>query len=171
MPAQPAYFHKLEEAIEAFRSLPGDWIDRRTLQETLGVSKTVAWRIFRQCGAAEGPGSSLVCKRDELIRSLERIRQTGECGREVARRDRVERHLESLASAARSRHIRVASDERALALVGSRFASLPLGVELTPRRLGIDFSGMDDFLKKVGAVVYALQNDYDAVSRFVENSG
>src|SRR5664280_1377597 len=139
-------------------------------RDTLGVSKTVAWRIFRHCGATDGPGSSRVCKREDLIRALERIRQTGEYEREIGRRDRVERRLDSLVHAARSQHIRVASDDRAVELAGSRFKALPIGVELTPQRLSIEFSGMEDFLKKVGAIVYALQNDYETVSVFVENA-
>jgi len=34
--------------------------------------------------------------------------------------------------------------------------------------LTIDFQGTDDFLAKIGALVFALQNDYEAVSDFIE---
>src|SRR5579872_7274413 len=100
MPARPSYFHRLTEALEVFRQLPADWIDRRTLQDTLGVSKTVAWRILRQCGAQEGPGGSLVCRRPELIDALEAVQRTGAYQHEIRRRDRIEARLSDLLTVA-----------------------------------------------------------------------
>lgn len=168
MPATPAYFHRITGALTIFRGLPADWIDRRTVEEALGVSKTAAWRMMRRCGATEGPGNTLVCHRAELIRQLEALRETGEYSQEIARRARVEERLESLAAAARARHIGVAEEKGALALVSTRFEKLPVGVELTAGRLTIDFTGTPDFLQKIGAIVFALQNDFEAVSRFIE---
>jgi hypothetical protein len=45
---------------------------------------------------------------------------------------------------------------------------LPPGVELTPGRLTVDFFGTENFLEKVGAIVFALQNDYEAITEFIE---
>ncbi len=42
-------------------------------------------------------------------------------------------------------------------LMGTRFANLPPGVELRRGELRIAFYGTEDFLQKVGAVVFALQ--------------
>jgi hypothetical protein len=168
MPAQPAYFHRLTEALDVFRALPSEWIDRRTLQETLGVSKTVAWRILRQCGAVEGPGNTLVCPRGELIGALERLQQTGRYTYEIRRRDRVESHLAELLTLACSRHIQVAPEDHGVELLSTRFAHLPPGVDLSPTRLTIDFAGTEDFLRKFGAVMFAFQNDYDSISSFLE---
>src|ERR1039457_979770 len=168
MPAQPAYFHRLTDALEIFRLLPSDWIDSRTLQEILGVSKTVAWRILRQCGAAEGPGNTLVCPREELIAALEQLQQTGRYTYEIRRRDRVEVHLAELLTLARSRHIYVAPENRGVELLSTRFGHLPPDIDLTPIRLTIKFSGMAEFLQKFGAVVFALQNDYESISAFLE---
>jgi hypothetical protein len=42
-------------------------------------------------------------------------------------------------------------------MLGSRLANLPEGVELQRGELRIGFSGSADFLKKFGAVVFALQ--------------
>lgn len=170
MPARPAYFHRINEAIAALERLPASWVDRRTVQETLGVSKTVAWRIMRRCGAVEGPGNTLVCGRAELIRALQDLERSPECDREIRRRGRVERRLADLLAAARSRNVVVASDKRGLELVGSRFTKLPAGVNLTPGRLTLDFAGTGDFLAKVGAVVFALQNDYDTIREFIESA-
>jgi hypothetical protein len=170
MPAHPAYFHRLADAIGVLEKLPSAWIDRRTLQEVLGVSKTVAWRILRQCGASQGPGNTLVCPRQELAAALENLRTGRECVREVRRRQRLEERLTQLVTMARSHHVQVVPDSRALELFSTRFANLPGGVEISPARLTIDFFGTEDFLAKFGAVVFALQNDFEAISRFIEQS-
>lgn len=164
---QPAYFHRLTEALEVFRQLPSDWIDRRTLQDTLGVSKTVAWRILRQCGATDGPGGSLVCRRPELIQALELLQQTGAYQHEIRRRDRVEAHLSDLLTTARSRHIQVSTQDHGIELLSTRFGHLPAGIDLTPGRLTIEFAGIEEFLQKIGAMVFALQNDYEAIVTFL----
>ena len=168
MPARPDYFHRLADAIAVLEKLPSAWIDRQTLQEILGVSKTVAWRILRQCGASQGPGNTLICARQELVAALANLHASQSCGRELRRRQRLEDRLTQLLTAARSQHIRVVPDSRALELVSTRFARLPPGIELSPARLTIEFFGTEDFLEKFGAVVFALQNDFEAISRFIE---
>jgi len=171
LPAQPAYFHRLADAIEALEKLPSAWIDRRTLQTVLGVSKTVAWRLLCSCGASQGPGNTLICPRQELVAALEGLRSGQGCVQELRRRQRLEDRLTQLVTAARAQRIRVVPDSRALALVSTRFTQLPGGVELSAARLTIDFHGTEDFLAKFGAVVFALQNDFEAVSRFLESAG
>src|SRR5437868_12815196 len=96
MPARPAYFHRLTEALDVFALLETEWIDRKTLQETLGVSKTVAWRVLRSCGATAGPGNTVVCRRLELIQALEARQRTGAYAHEIRRRARVEENLDLL---------------------------------------------------------------------------
>jgi hypothetical protein len=170
MPARPAYFHRLTEALDVLVRLETEWIDRKTLQETLGVSKTVAWRILRFSGATTGPGNTLVCRRDSLLQALRALQTTGAYEHEIRRRSHLELNFAQLLQAARSRHIQVAPTARSLELVSTRFRQLPAGIELTPGRLTIDFVGTEDFLKKIGALVFALQNDYEAISGFIERS-
>jgi hypothetical protein len=62
----------------------------------------------------------------------------------------------------------VRDPKQALELINTRFAKLPANVALTPCSLHIDFFGTEEFLKAVGAVVYALHNDYEAISSFIE---
>ena len=69
------------------------------------------------------------------------------------------------------KHKEIARDTAASALVGSRFGSLPAGVDLQPGALRIDFQGPADFLQKFGAVVFALQNDWETVSEFLKAGG
>ena len=168
MPAKPFYFRQIPAAAEALRRVEGDWIDRRTVEEALGVSKTVAWRILRRCCAEDGPGNTLVCRREEFISALEAWQKGGEYRHEIRRRDRVAEYLDRLAEFGRSRRTKVAENRKAAELLGSRFGRLPAAVELTPRRLTIDFSSPQEFLERMGAVIFALQNDFDAVRAFIE---
>lgn len=168
MPASPLYAHRLEDGIRALGVMAADWIDRRTLQETLGVSKWTAWRILKRCGAQEGPGGSLVCQRLELLNQLTRLREDGRFAPEIARRTRVEQYLEGMARYASQRHKQIARNEAAVDLLSSRFANLPPGVDLQPRELRIRFQGTEEFLQKFGAVVFALHNDYEEISEFLD---
>jgi hypothetical protein len=168
MPAMPAYFHRVGDAIAALQQDSSDWVDRKAVEEALGVSKTVAWRIMRQCGAVDGPGNTLVCRRDGLIEALQKLQTTGKFERETRRRERVSAYLEHLAQFGRTRRTTVAERGRALELISSRFGKLPDGVTLTPRKLSVEFSTPEQFLEKVGAVIYALQNDFEAVREFIE---
>jgi hypothetical protein len=167
MPAAPLWIHRLADALPALASLPQDLVDRRTLEEVLGVGKWTAWRILRQCGAADGPGGALVCRRDDLVRRLEAVQQDGRLAPELARRERVERYLDGMRAYATRKHQEIARNAAAETLVGTRLASLPPGVDLAPGELRIRFRGPDEFLAKFGAVVFALQNDWERVSEFL----
>jgi len=168
MPSAPFYAHRLEEAIEVLRSMDTHWIDRRTLEEILAVSKWTAWRILKACGAGDGPGGALAIGRTDLMARLERLREDGRLAGEILRRGRVEANLDGMIRLARGKHKEIARDEVARELVSTRFASLPPGVELTPCSLRIEFFGAEDFLGKFGSVVYALHNDYERITEFIE---
>jgi hypothetical protein len=170
MPAAPLYAHRLAEGIEALAALSMDWIDRRSLEEVLGVSKWTAWRILKRCGAKEGPGGSLVCRREELIHQFQALQADGHFAPEISRRNRVEQYLNGMAVYATRRHKQIARDQAAVDLLSSRFAKLPEGVDLQPGELRIQFSGTQDFLEKFGAVVFALNNDYEQISDFMDSA-
>src|ERR1043166_3422979 len=67
MPASPLWIHGLPDALPALASLPQDLVDRRTLEDLLGVGKWTACRVLKHCGAEDGPGGALVCRRDDLV--------------------------------------------------------------------------------------------------------
>jgi hypothetical protein len=170
MPAVPLYAHRLEDAIAALAARDEDWVDRRTLEEALGVSKWTAWRILKQCGAREGPGNTLLCQREDLINQLRCLQQDGRFAPEIARRARVERYLEGLLRQTSRRQKEIARNQAAAQLLSTRFHALPPGVELTRGELRIVFTGMDDFLQKFGAVVYALNNEFEQIADFIERA-
>ena len=169
MPSVPAYLHHIADGIAAIETVSRDLIDRRTLEEALGVGKWTAWRIMKRCGAEEGPGSALVCRRQDLLQHLRRLQEDGRFGPEIQRRDRLERYLAGMVSYASRRHKEVARNQEAEALISTRFGDLPPGVDLAPEELRIAFQGTGDFLQKFGAVVYALSNDFEKIQEFIES--
>ena len=169
MPAKPSYAHRLKAAIETLQDSSASLVGRHDLEELLGVSKTVAWRILRHCQAQKGPGGALLFERLPLIARLQELAaEGGVIAREVARRERVDEQLLAMRSYLHSRQTKVVRDELAPALVSTRFQNLPANITFTPQSLRMDFYGTEDFLAAVGAIVYALQNDYHAISAFIE---
>lgn len=169
MPAKPAYLHRLGGAIATLEKPGPDWIDRRMMEELLGISNTVAWRLLRRCGAGDGPGGALMIPRPALAAALRRLAEDGEFSREIVRRNRISDYLAGMARYARREGRKIVAENRAPVLLGTRFRSLPPGVELARTRLTIDFTGSADFLEKIGSVIYALRNDLEEISCFLDN--
>src|SRR5579859_2417947 len=117
MPSTPLFLHRLADAIPALEALPADLIDRRTLEEALGVSKWTAWRILRTCGATDGPGGALVCRRGELVTALKKLAQDGRYAPEIARRERLSRYLDQIGRYAGSRRHEIAHSQAASGLL------------------------------------------------------
>jgi hypothetical protein len=171
VPAKPSWAWRLPETLPALRASDEEWIDRARVEELFGCSKTVAWRILRYCGIQPGPGGALACRRQDFIARLEHIAQDGgPIGREIGRRQRLDGILERLRPAVIANLTKVVRDDQALALLNTSFAKLPPNVTLTPSSLHIDFFGTEDFLQAVGAVVFALNNDYETISGFIEGA-
>jgi len=171
MPARPSYAGRIAEMIRDLEARRESWIDRRQLEEGLGVSKTVAWRLLRRLGAEEGPGNVLILARTDAIRGLRSLQEDGgTIDREIRRRSRVEQYLNQMRGFVAAQRTTVASQERAMDLVNTRFGSLPPNVSLTPRSLRVDFDSAAAFLKAFGAVVFALNNDYEAIREFIDGA-
>lgn len=171
MPAKPVYAHLIPELAQRLEADGQEWVDRRYLEEALGISKTVAWRLLRRLGAKEGPGNVLALTRQEAIEGVKRLPAEGGAVRdEVRRRAKLEQYLEGMRSYVAAQRTTVAADEHAIGLVNARFGKLPANVALTPRNLRIEFQNTEEFLRAFGAVVFALNNDYEAIREFIDNS-
>src|SRR5690242_20524331 len=116
MPSVPLYFHRLAEAIQVFEGQTKEWIDRRDVEQVLGVSKTVAWRLMLRCGAQNGPGNTLVCRRDDFVRAVREMINAPTYKVEIRRRERVEDQLEEMARVLHTRASKVAEGEAARGL-------------------------------------------------------
>ena len=96
------------------------------------------------------------------------LQQDGRFAPEIARHQRVEQYLDGMARFVHGKNKEIARNQAAGTLLGSRFSTLPPGVDLQAGELRIQFSGMDEFLEKFGAVVFALNNDYEKISQFMD---
>lgn len=171
MPAKPAYTHLIPELLQHLETSRHEWVDRRYLEEALGISKTVAWRLLRRLGAREGPGNTLVLGRAEAIERVKRLEaEGGAVHHEVRRRSKLEQYLEGMRSYVAAQRTTVAADDRAIGLRNTRFDNLPANVALTPRSLQIEFGNTEEFLRAFGAVVFALNNDYEAIRNFIDHA-
>jgi hypothetical protein len=169
VPARPSWAWRLPEAVEAVRNCREEWIDRRRVEELFGCSKSVAWRILRHCGVVPGPAGALACRREDLLERLEAVASSGGIvEREMHRLLRIEALLDQVRPEVIANLTQVVPEDQGLALVNSRFGKLPANVTLTPESLHIDFHGTEEFLQAMGAVVFALNNDYEAISGFIE---
>ena len=172
MPRKPKHWLHLHDALPDFERLAGEWVDRATLQETLGCSQTEAWRILKRRGAVPGPGGALVLSRQVFLERLQAYLQDDRVVFERRRRERLEQALDALHPHTRARLVKVIEADRpadAVRLLSTRFGNLPEGVELTPHSLHLEFQGREEFLQRLGAVLFALENDTDKVLDFFEN--
>ena len=168
MPAKPSYSGRLKDAAASLRRIDSAWIDRRQLEELLGVSKTVAWRVLKKCGLQPGPGGALVCPREQLIVWLEELEKDGDVHeREIERLGRLETLLDGVRPAVMANMTNVARDAKALEILSASFAKLPPNVRLLKKSLHIEFTGPEEFLQAVGSLVYALHNDYESIQAFL----
>lgn len=171
MPNKPAYCERLPDAVATLSTLDSEWVGRRELEEALGVSKTVAWRVLKKCGVSLGPANALLCRRADLIDRLTALQHDGAVHQqEIERRGRLADFLERIRPDVVANLRRVVRPDQALALLSTTFRKLPPNVTLTPRSLHIDFFGTEDFLQSFGSVVYALHNDYEAIEAFIEKA-
>lgn len=170
MPVKPSWCRDLPAGIARLESLESEWVGRRDVELALDVSKTVAWRLLRQCGGQPGPGNGLACRRSDLIARLRHLATDGDASFEVRRRERLASYLARIRPEVVANRTRVVPDSRALALLSTKFASLPPNVTLTPTNLTIEFRGTEEFLAAVGSVVYALNNDFEAIVTFLDGA-
>lgn len=167
MPAQPVWFQRLDEAIAILESAPADasrWVDRQSVQSLFGVSVTGAWRILTAAGAESGPGGALVIDRNDFLPVLRRWRASRTVTEEVERRGRVARRLTVIADQWRSsRTVELPARVREV-----RAATLPQGVTLEPGCLTVRFVTAQEFVTQLGSVLFALQQDWDAMRARIE---
>jgi hypothetical protein len=80
---------------------------------------------MKRCGAEDGPGDALVCRRHDFVAQLCRLQQDRRFAPEIERRQRLERYLDSIVQSASRQHKQVARNEKAEALLSTRFGHLP----------------------------------------------
>ena len=172
MPRKPQHWLHLHDALGAVERLDAVWVDRACLQEVLDCSQTEAWRILKKLGAEPGPGGALVIEREVFLERVRTYLEDPRVSFERRRRERLEAALDALNPRTRARLVKVVGEERpaeAAQLLSSRFDHLPEGVELTPHSLHIEFRGREEFLERLGALIFALENDTQRMLAFIDS--
>lgn len=163
MPRKSEWFHRIPTILEELRALSCPVIDRRTLEQLLGVSPRQALRILQSL-VPFSAGKSLLIDRVALIEKLERLDRQDELQVERRRRDRLDEQLRRARRELAARRVRIPVPSPARPGEPDSFP-LPAGVQLTPGRLVIEFSDPQDLLRLLLELARAISGDY---SRFEE---
>ena len=137
MPAQPAWFHRLDEILGALRSMTSTHLDRAAVEKLFRVRQRRARQIM---AGLEGlrVGNAAAVSREALIARLERTADDGVFQWEGNRRARLVEALDLARRQLAAQHVRIpaAADVRERLL-----EDLSAGIALRPGELRITFSG------------------------------
>jgi hypothetical protein len=166
MPAQPAWFHRLEEILEELRELEISHLDRLAVQKLFRVRE----RRARQIMAGLPPlqvGNAVAVERQALIVRLESTAAGDRFQWEMRRRIRLVEDLDRTRRDLAARRVRIpaAADVRDRSV-----RELAGGIELRPGELRIQFYGAEDLAAKLFELSQAMANDWHAFAQSVEDS-
>ena len=166
MPAQPAWFHRLDEILSALRSMTSTHLDRAAVEKLFRVRQRRARQIM---AGLEGlrVGNAAAVSREALIARLERPAAGGVFQWEGNRRARLVEALDLARRQLAAQHVRIpaAVDVRERLL-----EDLSAGIALRPGELRITFSGAKDLAAKLLELSQAMANDWPAFRRTVEEN-
>ena len=165
MPAQPTWFHRLDEILDELKSLPAPFLDRHAVGKLFRVGERRSRQLMSDLPAIR-IGNSIAVERFALIRKLEGVAVSDGCTSERSRKQRIGEHLDQLRKhlAARRVCLSVVADVH-----GRRLDGLTGGIELKPGELRILFSGADDLAAQLFELSQAMANDWHAFSKAVES--
>lgn len=159
MPARPIWYTRLDTVIEQLEELPSPWVDRATLEWTLGVGRRRAQQILEPM-VRRTIGRNGLADREEVIRHLRALAAGEAVVFEKQRRERLHRILDQLYVETREQP-RVLVEAPA-AVVNQELDQLPPGVHLSPGRIVIDnFLTPEEAKQKMLALIMAMANDPD----------
>jgi hypothetical protein len=157
MPAQPTWFHRLDEIVCELRALGTDYLDRQAVERIFGVRERRARQIMGGLPCLP-VGNAVAVSRSALIKRLEATKVGDRFQWEIARRTRVAVSLETLRNnfAARQVQIPAPADAR-----GRLFDNMSAEIEVRPGELRICFAGAEDLAAKLFELSQAMANDWD----------
>jgi len=159
VPARPIWYTRLDAVIKQLEELSSPWVDRATLEWTLGVGRRRAQQILEPL-VRRTIGRNGLADREEVIRHLRALAAGEAVVFEKQRRERLHRILDRLYVEAREQP-RVLVEAPA-AVVNQELDQLPPGVHLSPGRIVIDnFRTPEQAKQKMLALIMAMANDPD----------
>ena len=165
MPAQPAWFHRLDEILEELRALEISHLDRLAVQNLFQVRERRARQIMAGLPALQ-VGNAVAVERPALISRLENTAAGDRFQWEMRRRARLVEDLDRTRRdlAARRVTIPAAADVR-----NRRVCELSGNIELRPGELRIRFYGAEDLAAKLFELSQAMANDWQAFAARVKD--
>lgn len=167
MPAQPAWFHRLDGILEALRGMESSHLDRLAVQKLFAVRERRARQIM---AGLEGLriGNAAAVARLALIARLEETAASGPFQWEINRRARVIEDLDRTRRQLAARRVRIPA---AADVEDRRMRDLSGDIALKPGELRIEFFGAEDLAAKLLELSKAMANDWPSFARAVEEAG
>ncbi len=162
MPAKPAWYGRIDEAIRFLEAHPRPFVDRATVEFLLGVGRRRAQQIMAPC-VVDRVGANGLAGRKEMIDRLRRLAEGEDGYYERRRREKLAQVLAELRRARLERPQLLV--EAPAQIVRQEFDNLPEGVSLEPGRITISFDDPRQALEKLLALAMAIGNDYDRFER------
>jgi hypothetical protein len=165
MPAQPAWFHRLEQILTELRSLETEYLDRQAIEKLFQVRERRARQIMAGLPALQ-VGNAVAVEREALIARLKKTVGGDRFQWEKTRRARLLEDLERTRRQLAARRVRipVAADVRDRSV-----RDLAGGIELRPGELRIQFYGAENLAAKLFELSQAMANDWQAFAERVED--
>jgi hypothetical protein len=166
--------HRIAEILGALQATDKKWLGRAEIERLFAVSRASAVKILDRFGAGFA-GNALAIQRDDLIMrvkallndpavSFERERYSSTLA--TISQDSLRDLLGEAAQQLRNNRTYIHGQDATIHKQ-SRFVDFPSEIDLTVSSLHIRFGGLQDFLMKIGILVYALQNDLESLERFL----
>ena len=163
MPAQPAWFHRLDEILAELREIKSSHLDRQAVQKLFHVRERRARQLMAGLPCIQ-IGNAAAVERQALLERLQNTAESARFQREVSRRARVSESLETVRKLLAARLLRVP----AAADVRERMVrDLAPAIELRPGELRIQSSGAEDLAAKLFELSQAMANDWQAFQKLV----
>lgn len=164
MPAQPAWFHRLDEILEELGALEISHLDRLAVERVFRVRERRARQIMAGLPALQ-VGNAVAVERQALIARLENTAAGDRFQWEMSRRARLVEDLERTRRQLAARRVRIpaAADVRDRSV-----RELAGGIELRPGELRILFYGAEDLAAKLFELSQVMANDWQKFAQAVE---
>jgi hypothetical protein len=164
MPAQPAWFHRLDTIMAELRAMEVSHLDRLAVQKLFRLKERRARQIMAGLPGLQ-VGNAFAVERLALAARLEETAASDIFQWETNRRARVVEDLDRTRRQLSARRVVISAGPE---VREREVASLGRGIELRLGELHIRFNGAEDLAAKLFELSQAMANDWEA---FVERAG
>jgi len=149
----------MEAILATLRRIDSEWLDRQSVEKLFGVRPRRAQQLMKRLAAVELVGKNAVVRRADLLANLEALAQgsTVTGWREARQRTAEEIARAQADSAARRMPVETAPDR-----LKRRLSQLPPTIRLSPGRLEVTFSSINDLWRQLGELAGAAVGDREA---------